>query len=148
MSQVRANQLCQWLAFPLLCVLLGTPGLRAQEADGGAPAAAAAKFRGRLPAYFKQVISADQKDEIYKIQEDYAKQIQALQNQILALVDKRDEEVRAVLTEEQVKEVEALIAAAKARRRQAQGDEEGEEQEEEQEASSPADPPRRGRTRR
>lgn len=77
---------------------------------------AAKRPRGRLPNYFGQVgISGTQREEIYKIQAAAQGEIAKLHDQIAKLEKKRDEDVRAVLTEDQLKKVDELVAAAKKR---------------------------------
>ena len=74
--------------------------------------------RGRLPAFYSQVVDQKQREAIYKIQEEYEPKIAALQDQLNALTKQRDEKVSAVLTPEQQKKVAELQAAAKAKRAQ------------------------------
>lgn len=107
------------LAMAPVALSLGGPnsGLRAQDA---APAKKkAASPRGRLPAYYNQVVSGDQRKKIYDIQGSYAPKIEALQAQLDALVKERDAEVAAVLTDEQRKRVDELTAEAAKRREEA-----------------------------
>jgi hypothetical protein len=80
------------------------------------PAASGFTFRGRLPAYYKAVVSETQRKEIYAIQRGYAEKIHALQSQIMEMIKQRDKEVQGTLTDEQRQRVEQLIAEAKARR--------------------------------
>ena len=90
----------------------------AQDAKPAAAAAAKkpAKPRGRLPAYYGEVVDAAQREKIYAIQQSYAERIAALQAQLKDLNEKMDAEVKAVLTPEQQKKLDELSAAAKARR--------------------------------
>jgi len=74
--------------------------------------------RGRLPAYYSQVVDEKQREAIYKIHEEYEPKIAALREQLDALTKQRDEKVSAVLTPEQLKKVAELQAAAKAKRAQ------------------------------
>ena len=76
------------------------------------------EFRGRLPAYYNRVVDKGQRDKIYAIQREYAPKIDALKAQLEALMTDRDKKVEAVLTPEQLKTVEKLSAAAKAKRDQ------------------------------
>jgi len=68
--------------------------------------------KGRLPAYFADVVSADQKEKIYAIQAKYADQIKELNEQLEALDKKQDDEINAVLTAEQKAKVDAARAEA------------------------------------
>ncbi len=74
------------------------------------------KPRGVLPAYYSAVISPDQREKIYAIQQSYAEQLAKLEAELAALKDKRNGEVEAVLTPEQLQKVQALAAEAKAKR--------------------------------
>ena len=90
--------------------------LTAQDAEKPAAAAAAKKPRGRLPAYYAQIgLSNTQRDKIYGVQATYGTEIESLQKQIAVIEEKRDAEVVAVLTPEQKKTLEDLVAAAKKR---------------------------------
>lgn len=93
-----------------LCLLL--PAVLAAQ-DAPSPRA---ESRGRLPSYYAQVVTPQQKEQVYQAQAEYEQQIDALEAKIEALEKKRDEAVRALLTAEQRKQVDQLAAAAKARR--------------------------------
>lgn len=93
-------------------LLLSCGPLAAQDA---APAARA-KPRGRLPAYYAKVISAPQKEQVYRVQAEYEQRIDALESQIAALEKQRNDAIRALLTPEQRKQVDALAAEAKTKR--------------------------------
>src|SRR5687767_10308067 len=67
-----------------------------------------AKPRGRLPAYYAQVVTPQQREKIYTIQQTYAEQIEALQTQLKELQAKLAAECKAVLTADQLKKVEEL----------------------------------------
>lgn len=113
----RARRLMAVAALALL--LSGASGLAwSQDGAGGEPEQAkpAVKFRGRLPAYYSRVVSQKQRQEIYTIQGGYAEQLAKLEAQIRELEATRDKEVRDVLNPEQQKQVDAMMAAAKARR--------------------------------
>lgn len=74
------------------------------------------KPRGRLPAYYGQVgLSSKQRDDIYAAQAQFNEQIEVLRKQISVLEEKRDADVKAVLTPEQAKTLDDLLAAAKKR---------------------------------
>jgi Spy/CpxP family protein refolding chaperone len=95
----------------------------AQPAGAGAPPPAAApeastakKTRGRLPAYYGKVVTDKQREQIYEIQAKFTEQIAKLQEQLDALVAKRDAEVEQVLTDEQRAEIARLKSERKARR--------------------------------
>jgi Spy/CpxP family protein refolding chaperone len=102
----------------------GTPV--AAQAQKAAPEKAAAvkkepaKPRGRLPAYYAQVVTPQQREKIYSVQQSYADRIEALQAQLKELQSKMQAEVQAVLTPEQLKKVEELTAEAKVKRQPAE----------------------------
>ena len=108
----------------LLVVVLLLSGLViAQDGeDRAAPAdqQQAKPARGRLPAYFSQVVTTEQKEEIYSIQARYAEPIEQLKKQLKEMTDRRDVEVTKVLSAEQQQIVKALREAAR-KRREAKG---------------------------
>ena len=88
----------------------------ADKADAKA-AKQRAKPRGRLPAYYNQVIDGQQREKIYAIQQQYEPKITELKAELQALQDKLDAEVEAVLTPEQLTKVKALTEDAKQKRK-------------------------------
>lgn len=110
------------VAFPLITALaLAQQAPEKKAGDDAKPAAGAAakpraKPRGRLPAFYGRVVSGDQKDKIYAIQQSYEPKIADLQAQLKALTDKRDAEIEAVLTADQKTKVQQLSSDAKAKR--------------------------------
>ncbi len=98
-----------------------------EDAAGPQPQAQAAKtevggssqertFRPRLPNFYAQVVTEEQRQKIYDIQRKYFPKIETLRKQLEALVAQRDAEIEAVLTEEQKAKVEQLRKAASERR--------------------------------
>jgi len=79
-----------------------------EESSTSAP-----KPRRRLPYYYAKVVTPQQRETIYQIQAQYEPQIAELRKQLKALVAKRDAEIRDVLSEEQQKHLDELIAEAK-----------------------------------
>ena len=71
----------------------------------------------RLPPHYAKVVDEKQREEIYKIQEEYQPKIDALQKQLDALKKERDDKIAAVLTPEQKKQLEDAAASAKANRK-------------------------------
>ncbi|MFT7641166.1 MAG: hypothetical protein ACI9G1_002912 [Pirellulaceae bacterium] len=100
----------------LICMTNAAPAQEPSPSDQPAKVEKKSKFRGRLPAYFKSVVSEPQRAEIYKIQESYYNEIQALQAKIKEMVTKRDAEVQDVLTDKQLDQVDELSTAAATRR--------------------------------
>ncbi|HEX5445025.1 MAG TPA: hypothetical protein VFW87_14400 [Pirellulales bacterium] len=118
---IRKSLLTVAVVFPLIGALAwaqqapGKTGDAAKPA-AGAPAKARAKARGRLPAFYARVVSGDQREKIYAIQQSYEPKIADLQAQLKALTDKRDAEIEAVLTADQKTKVQQLATDAKAKR--------------------------------
>lgn len=111
----------QLVAVALVAMFIGsqvsTDGTKAQDDAKPAVKAEAKKTpkkpRGRLPNYYSKVVTAEQRESIYKLQSTYNGQIGELKKQIEELTKKRDDEVRGVLSPEQQKQVDELAAAAK-----------------------------------
>jgi hypothetical protein len=61
----------------------------------------AEKNKGRLPPYYGDVVTAEQREEIYKIQAKYAPKVLELNEQLAALAKQQNDEIEAVLTAEQ-----------------------------------------------
>lgn len=97
----------------------------AQDAPAAKPAAekAAKKERKpsfkRLPAYYGKIVDETQRKKIYAVQEEFGPKIEALKKQLETLMKERDEKIDALLTPEQLKEVNELKAEAKAKRAKA-----------------------------
>lgn len=118
---IRKSLLTAAVVFPLIASLSLAQAPEKKASDGakpaaGAPAKARAKPRGRLPAYYARVVSGEQREKIYAIQQSYEAKIADLQAQLKALTDKRDAEVAAVLTADQKAKVDQLASDAKAKR--------------------------------
>lgn len=99
------------------CALVGAMfvlagGLIGQDAkkDDGKKDEPAAKLKGRLPPHWAKIgLSDQQKQTIYSIQGKYSGEIDKLKAKIDELEATRDKEMRAVLTPEQKKSLEAAI---------------------------------------
>jgi hypothetical protein len=71
-----------------------------------------AKVKGRLPQYWGKIgLSDSQKQTIYQIQGKYGTEIEKLHAKIREMETTRDKEMRAVLTDDQKKSLEAAILA-------------------------------------
>jgi hypothetical protein len=88
-------------------------GKRAEEA---AQVEQPKQFRGRLPDYYGEVVDERQREQIYAIQRQYFLTIEGLKAQLDAVIGKRDTEVAAVLSPQQLAEVKRLEAEARAKR--------------------------------
>lgn len=107
------------------------PGAQAgqvQQATGQKPGASASaqaeeqKFRPRLPNYYAQVVTEEQRQKIYDIQRKYFSKIEALRRQLEALIAERDKEIEAVLTSEQKAKIEQLRKEGAERRAARRGE--------------------------
>lgn len=63
----------------------------------------------RLPPYYGEIVNETQKEAIYRIQAQYAEQIEALKAQLRDVVKQRDDAIEALLTDEQKQQ---LVRAA------------------------------------
>ncbi len=83
------------------------------------------KPRGRLTVFYSQVVSGDQREEIYSIQAKYEPEMDALVEKLVELRNQMQAEIKGVLSSDQIERVEELRAEAKQRRaeRAAQKDE-------------------------
>ncbi len=75
-----------------------------------------AKPRGRLPVYYSRVVTPDQREEIYSIQQKYEPEVAKLEAELEALRGKIQAEVEGVLSKEQLAQVQKLTEEAAARR--------------------------------
>lgn len=74
------------------------------------------KPRGRLPVFYSQVVSGDQREEIYGIQARYQPEMDALVEQLVEMRNQMQAEIQEVLTPEQLERVQQLKDEAKQRR--------------------------------
>src|SRR5690349_17086350 len=65
------------------------------------------KKKGKLPAYYGDIVSGAQREKIYAIQEAHEKKIAALRDAVEAAEKARDTEIEAVLDAEQKAKVAA-----------------------------------------
>jgi hypothetical protein len=117
------------IAAAVLLSAVGTFAQDAGKASGKKPAGStptnsaqtAPKAEGksgrRLPQFYGKVVDQPQRKQIYAIQESYEADIQKLEQELQALKDRRDAEIRALLRPEQVKEIDQLMADAQAKRK-------------------------------
>lgn len=98
-------------------VSLNSVGQEAKKADPKAKAGAKEKVKGRLPAYYKDVVTDEQRDQIYAIQAKYAKQLEDLQSQVDAAKAKLNGEIEALLSPEQKEKLAKAKAEAEAKKK-------------------------------
>ena len=132
MSKIQGNRVGFVAAIAALAVMLAlaVPSIRAEEEDPVKERSAtetateklaksqARRAKGRLPAYFGQVVTGEQRGNIYTIQAKYRPRIRVLMAELKRLRDEQREEVRAVLTSDQREQITTLQAKAKAGRQQ------------------------------
>jgi hypothetical protein len=75
------------------------------------------KSKGRLPAYYADVVSGEQREKIYAIQAKYDAEVKELNAQLAALAKKINDEIEAVLTDEQKQKVADARADAGAKKK-------------------------------
>ena len=104
-------------ALVVSAISLNSVGQDAKKADPKAKAGAKDKARGRLPAYYKDVVTDEQRDQIYAIQAKYVKQLEDLQSQIDGLKAKQNEEIEKLLSPEQKEKLAKVKEEAEAKKK-------------------------------
>ena len=99
---------------------LSTIGQEAKKGDDKAKPAAKerAKPKGRLPAYYKDVVTEEQRDQIYAIQAKYEKQLADLRDQIEAVQAKQTAEIEGLLSAEQKEKLAKVREEADTRKKE------------------------------
>ena len=130
----------------LLAVAVLASGSLLWAAEESAPtkpkadASKKAETRRRLPPHYADVVTEEQREAIYKIQDEHAPEIEAQEAKLIAVRKKLDDAMREVLKPDQLKKVdEAAAAAAKRRASRRSTASSGEA------AAAPAKPRRRAR---
>ena len=80
------------------------------------------KAKGRLPAYYADIVTEKQRTEIYAIQDKYAKEIAGLNEQLGAVTKKRDGEIEKLLNAEQKEKLKKSQDEAAAKKKKAAAD--------------------------
>ncbi|MBA2116389.1 hypothetical protein [Bremerella alba] len=105
----------------LLALLVAIPAITTLSAQEAAPSASSTapnkEIRGRLPAHWNDIVTEDQKKQIYEIQHGYQAQIQKLEMEIARLDSAMADEVKAVLTDVQLTRLKELITEEELRRK-------------------------------
>lgn len=105
----------------LLALLVAIPAISTLSAQEAKPSASQSEtpkeIRGRLPAHWNDIVTEDQKKEIYKIQHGYQDQIKQLEIEIAKLESAMEDEVKAVLTDVQLTRLKELITEEELRRK-------------------------------
>jgi Spy/CpxP family protein refolding chaperone len=71
------------------------------------------RAKGRLPNYYAEVVTEKQREEIYKIQEEYKAKIDAAKAQLETLTKERNDKISTILTAEQKKKIDEAAAKTK-----------------------------------
>jgi len=103
-------------------VSLNSIGQDTKKADSKAKAGAKEKPKGRLPAYYKDVVTDEQRDQIYAVQAKYAKQLEDLQAQVDAVKAKQMGEIEALLSAEQKEKIAKVKEEADAKKKSSKKD--------------------------
>ena len=90
-----------WPRVPRSSSLRSRPHRRKTGTTADTPKTATREQRGRLPNFFRHVVTATQREKMYDISKKYESQIAALEKQLADLEAKRDAEIEAMLTPEQ-----------------------------------------------
>lgn len=77
----------------------------------------AERAKRRLPNFYSDIVTDEQRKKIYEIQEKYEKQLNDLNEQLLALTKKQSDEIEAVLSDEQKSRIEEARTAAAGKRK-------------------------------
>lgn len=103
-----------WAGMPSVRAADEKPAAKeAKAAPEGKAKKAPADYRGPLPFYYSKVVSPDQKEKIYAIQEKYDAELKAVKAKLKEIEDARNKEIDALLSPEQLKRLEELRAEAK-----------------------------------
>lgn len=134
----------------LLAVAVLASGSLLWAAEESAPtkpkadASKKAETRRRLPPHYADVVTEEQREAIYKIQDEHAPEIEAQEAKLIAVRKKLDDAVREVLKPDQLKKIDEAAAAA-AKRRSARRTSTSSGDAAEAPAAAPAKPRRRAR---
>lgn len=109
-----------------------------------ADASKKAETRRRLPPHYADVVTEEQREAIYKLQDEHAPEIEAQEAKLIAVRKKLDDAVREVLKPDQLKKIDEAAAAA-AKRRSARRTSTSSGDAAEAPAAAPAKPRRRAR---
>lgn len=119
-----------WKKFTVAAVVLAlvtsllalAPPTNGQDAGNKKKAVAKAPAKGRLPPYYRDIVTPDQRDRIYELQAKFDAQIDELTTQLEDLRAQREAEVEAVLNAEQKSQLaEARAAAGSKKKKKAAG---------------------------
>ena len=104
-------------ALVVSAISLNSVGQDAKKADPKAKPGAKEKAKGRLPPYYKDVVTDEQRDQIYSLQAKYAKQLEDLQSQLDAVKGKLNGEIESLLSPEQKEKLAKVKEEAEAKKK-------------------------------
>lgn len=88
-----------------------------QEGAESAPSSKSAnRAARRLPPYYGEVVSAEQREKIYQLQTQYTEQVRQLRERLDSLEVEHKKSLESLLTAEQREQVARLIEQAKSKR--------------------------------
>jgi hypothetical protein len=100
------------VCLPLVAwMFVATQSSTGQEKAAGAKKEAKAP-RGRLPAYYSDVVTGGQREQIYAIQEKYSTELMDLNQRIADLLKQQRQEIEALLSADQRAQIEKIAAEA------------------------------------
>ena len=73
-------------------------------------------MRGMLPLGYRDIVTGEQRDKIYGIQQEYRPKMEELQAQMRALRAEMNQKIEGVLTSEQLEKVKARENEIRTRR--------------------------------
>lgn len=114
MLRAMTGRAACWTALVLLSVGGAAVGQRAFGDEP--PAKEARRVHNRLPPHYAGVVDEEQREAIYKLQDEYKPKIQAMQAELNALRKEMNEKVSAVLTADQKKKVNDAAGKIKAKK--------------------------------
>ena len=101
-------------ACTLICCGIGDPGVLAQDEAPSATAKETEARRGPLPFYYGKLgMSDEQREAAYDVMDAYDTKIEALKQQMKALMQEREEKLKATLTPGQKLRLQELLEAAR-----------------------------------
>ena len=90
-----------------------TPQAKPSKSKKTPAATSAKKQRRRLPNHYAKLVTDEQRESIYEIQRRYREKIEPLRKQIEQLIAERNAEIRQVLTPEQQRKLDELLAGSR-----------------------------------
>ena len=83
------------------------------------------KAKGKLPAYYADIITESQRQKIYSLQDKYSKQIADLNSQLESVTKQRDSEIEDLLSAEQKEKLKKARDEGAAKKKKAAEEKKG-----------------------